>query len=100
MTHKTDTRILISALRILARDIQSGDGVANACIYEAADRIDQLDQYLTKTLSDCHRLYTALEDVLNDLKLRASLKEDDRNVLDISDGVLIRARKALAAAGK
>lgn len=33
---KTDTEILISALRILAVDIQSEDGVANAAIEEAA----------------------------------------------------------------
>lgn len=33
---------LIDALKILARDIQSEDGVANACIYEASQRLDQL----------------------------------------------------------
>lgn len=36
---KTDTNTLIKALRILARDIQSEDGVANAAIAEAADRL-------------------------------------------------------------
>ena len=40
---KTDTAILVSALRILSRDIQSDDGIANACIAEAADRIEMLD---------------------------------------------------------
>ena len=35
----TDTKTLIEALRILARDIQSEDGVANAAIAEAADRL-------------------------------------------------------------
>lgn len=35
----TDTYTLIEALRILARDIESGDGVANAAIAEAADRL-------------------------------------------------------------
>lgn len=39
---KTDTETLVKALRILAVDIQSGDGVANAAIAEAADRIDEL----------------------------------------------------------
>lgn len=33
---------LISALRILAREIQSDDGVAAMCIAEAADRIEEL----------------------------------------------------------
>ena len=36
---KTDDNTLADALDILARDIQSDDGVANACIAEAAQRI-------------------------------------------------------------
>ena len=49
---KSSTETLIAALRILARDIQSGDGVANAAIAEAADRLTELkrenaDQGLT-----------------------------------------------------
>ena len=38
---KTNTKTLIKALRILAEDIQSDDGVANACIAEAADRLEE-----------------------------------------------------------
>lgn len=38
---KSSTETLISALRILARDIKSNDGVANACISEAADRLEE-----------------------------------------------------------
>lgn len=41
---KTDDQTLISALRILARDIISSDGVANATIAEAADRLEELTQ--------------------------------------------------------
>lgn len=41
---KTDDQTLVSALRILARDIESGDGVANAAIAEAADRLEELTQ--------------------------------------------------------
>jgi hypothetical protein len=33
-------------MRILARDIQSGDGVANAAIAEAADRLEEMDAAL------------------------------------------------------
>ena len=39
---RTDDSTLIAALRILARDIESGDGVANAAIAEAADRLQEL----------------------------------------------------------
>lgn len=43
---KTDTNTLIDALRILARDIQSEDGIANAAIAEAADRLEKLQNLL------------------------------------------------------
>ena len=38
----TQDEILIEALEILSRDIQSDDGVANACIYQAAERLREL----------------------------------------------------------
>ena len=39
---KTDDATLIAALRILARDIQSGDSCANAALLEAAARLAEL----------------------------------------------------------
>jgi hypothetical protein len=39
---RTDDATLMAALRILARDIESEDGLANACIAEAADRLQEL----------------------------------------------------------
>ncbi len=39
---RTPDATLISALRILARDIQSGDGCANGCLLEAAQRLEEL----------------------------------------------------------
>ncbi len=39
---RTPDATLISAVRILARDIQSGDGCANACLREAAQRLEEL----------------------------------------------------------
>lgn len=50
---RTDAATIISALRILARDIESGDGVANAAISEAADRLEELQ----KGMADIHRWY-------------------------------------------
>ena len=35
---ESSTETLIAALRVLSREIQSGDGVANAAIAEAAAR--------------------------------------------------------------
>lgn len=39
---RTDTETLIKALRILSQEIESNDGVANAAIAEAADRMGEL----------------------------------------------------------
>jgi len=39
---RSSTKTLIAALNILADEIQSGDGVANATIREAAERLEQL----------------------------------------------------------
>ena len=39
---RTDDATLIAALRILARDIESGDGCANAALLEAAARLAEL----------------------------------------------------------
>jgi len=44
MTDKPET--MIAALRILARDIHSEDGVANLCISNAADMIEELTEKL------------------------------------------------------
>jgi hypothetical protein len=44
---------LVSALRILARDIDSEDGIANAAIAEAADRIEEL----AKEIKQIHKDY-------------------------------------------
>ena len=42
--HKTSTPTLVSALRILAGEIESPDGVANMAIGEGADRIAELEE--------------------------------------------------------
>jgi hypothetical protein len=52
----SENTVLVKALRILAEDIQSDDGVANVCIYEAAERIQQLSDQLTKWKQCAHDL--------------------------------------------
>ena len=64
MTQKTDTLILIKAMRRLADDIQSDDGVANAAIAEAADRLEELR---SKVLDDGLTIVT-IEDIVTDDK--------------------------------
>lgn len=53
--HRSSNKTLISAMKILSRDIQSEDGVANAAIAEAADRLEQF--YLTLVKIRDHRGY-------------------------------------------
>lgn len=48
---KTKTETLIKALRILANDIESEDGVANAAIAEGAQRLEELHE-MNKNLLD------------------------------------------------
>lgn len=45
---------IVQALRILADEIQSMDGIANACIAEAADRIEELESLVTRSHSIAH----------------------------------------------
>lgn len=53
---KSNTPTLISALRILAENIQSGDGVANAVVAEAADRLEELQTQLQEAQDYADRL--------------------------------------------
>jgi plasmid maintenance system antidote protein VapI len=60
-TPRSSTETLINALRILSRDIYSEDGVANAAISEAADRLEELhnsmqasDAVRTESLNEYH----------------------------------------------
>lgn len=46
MEWRTDTATLAAAMDILARGIQSPDGVANAAIREAAERLREQDAEL------------------------------------------------------
>ena len=48
---KSKTETLVCALRILARDIQTDDGVINACLSEAAERMEE-QETLIKQLRD------------------------------------------------
>ena len=59
--HKTETTVLVAAMRTLADEIQSDDGVANAAIAEAADRLEAL---YWECIS-CHSTIENLENRIN-----------------------------------
>lgn len=45
---RTDTEVLVAALRIVGRDLQSADGVANAAVLEGAERLKELRELLAE----------------------------------------------------
>ena len=83
----SDTETLIKALRILARDIESGDGVANAAIAEAADRlqehqerIQRLEEVAAK-LANCARfLGTWNHDSMDVLRMKDEAMDELQNL--------------------
>lgn len=48
----TETHVLISALKILSEEIDTQDGVANAAIAEAAERLEDLYEALDLLVSE------------------------------------------------
>jgi len=53
---RTDTQTIIAVMRHLAATIQSDDGVANAAIAEAADRLEELANQEAAILAELRRL--------------------------------------------
>jgi hypothetical protein len=82
---KTET--LVSALRILSVEIQSGDGVANAVVAEAADRLtlmaNLVARHIEETKKDTQEMKTACEtmngatETIQRLKERIKLLEEE-----------------------
>jgi uncharacterized protein Yka (UPF0111/DUF47 family) len=49
---RSSTETLIKAMRILSQDIQSDDGVVNAAIAEAAERLEEQQERIKKLESE------------------------------------------------
>lgn len=87
----TETKVLHDALRVLARDIVSEDGAANAAIAEAADRLSELgneverlereNAALREQLEDVKRVRYSLEDSLDHAHAQAEACLRDKAVL-------------------
>ena len=86
MRSKTET--IIGALRVLAQDIQSGDGVANLAIAEAADRMEELCSELlfqrrvaeknAEAAIICGKIYIARNITLDWNEIPTALKDIDK----------------------
>jgi hypothetical protein len=53
---KSSTEIIIGAMRILARDIQSADGVANLAILQAADRLEEQQKKILELQTELDKM--------------------------------------------
>ena len=81
-TPRTSTPTLIAAMRALASDVESSDGVANAAILEAAERLAELDGealLLADIMRDAYGVISVIEaddsdedESLHDLKISMS----------------------------
>ncbi len=70
---RTPIEILVKAMHILANDIQSDDGVANAAIYEAAQRLEEQNQRIKRMEEALYKIefYAAtgiLQDSFDEIK--------------------------------
>ena len=64
---RTPIEILVKAIHILANDVRSDDGVANAAIYEAAQRLEEQNQRIHQLEDRIRRASIAFfEDVPDD----------------------------------
>lgn len=90
---RTDTKILIQAMHILSEQMESEDGVANAAIAEAGQRLEELYN-LCKELDDVLRLALRSHGVV---KPTAKPIEcwDYYKVDEKAEAVLNKARKLL-----
>ena len=89
-----EIKTMIEALRILSHYIQSGDGVANACVSDAANMIESLSEQLVeanesalfykeqyeKTDRECTKL------AMRESKANERVKELEQNQLPIENG--------------
>ena len=93
---RTETETIIEALRILAGDIFSKDGIANLAIAEAADRMEELSDELLfqKRLAEkyveagkiCAKIYIARNITNSEESMLSALAEIDKTYRTKNDG--------------
>jgi hypothetical protein len=86
MIHQSSDQTLIAAMRVLAAEIQSGDGVANAAIQEAAERLQAMHDAIT-TIRDAvlHERHQLAEAGLDSDQVNAVcgiIDDNDPRVMD------------------
>ena len=85
---KSETDTIISALRVLARDIHTDDGVVNTCLGGAAGRLEELQRANKNTLADLALAIERRDDSYAEIKtvrreLSEAIKERNKTVADL-----------------
>lgn len=90
MSRKSSTETLIAAMRVLARDIQSGDGVANAAIAEAADRMAEQQARIAELEQANNRVILGSSDHVRGATKMAEQQARISELLAASDALIER----------
>ena len=92
---KATTEQLVSALRVLSVEIQSEDGVANAVIVEAADRLtlmaNLVARHVEETREDTKQMQTACETMVEATAKIQSLRARIKRLEAAGDAMAIYA---------
>ena len=77
---RSSTENLIAAMRILSRDIRSTDGVANAAVAEAAERLAELDDALAERTQQAQRLLACIRELATNRAITDTVWLGDRGI--------------------
>lgn len=87
MSDKTETKVIISAMRTLANDIETDDGVANAAIRQAADRLEAQAKEIVKYKSLLETFVNNTYDTEDEASIEAAKLMGYSSVEDVVDEV-------------
>lgn len=87
------TEVIIKALRVLARDIQSDDGVANLALLEAANCMEKIERERDEARDKVWRLEKQIEGLNNAANERFKEIECVRNERDVARELLEAVKK-------
>ena len=89
---KATTEQLVSALRVLSVDIQSEDGVANAVVAEAADRltlmVNLVARHVEETKDDIQQMAVASDTMVEATAKIQSLRDRIKRLEEAGDAML------------
>ena len=89
---KSTTKTLIEAMRILANEIHSEDGTANAAIFEASERLDEQDRRIKELELELQKS-TDQNDLILDEFIRVRCLTDSTEIHQLCERAHLRMRQ-------